>query len=190
MKVTAGFIWGNDMEKLANIMALFHFIQEHGIVECMPGLLNAFRGTPLYLRLQQEGRLRGESGGNNTHAFSFNFVPRLDEQALIEAYIDLLEKLFSPRNYFERCRTLRNRLGKASLPRENRISLRNLMTVVKVFCYYLILHPSWEFVRFMSETTITAPSGFAEAVANAVKFVHYESITTSSIREYRAAHPK
>jgi len=187
LAVTAGFIIGNDGEESGvgeNFNALYGFIQENGIVIPMPGLLTAIRGTRLYRRLQTEDRLREESSGSNTHRFRFNFQPLGDESALVEGYVGLLERLFSSRNYFDRCRRLRERLGGGQL-RASRIKWSSFLAMARVFFHYLVKQPDLEFVRFVAETLVKAPKEFPETVAEAVKLVHFQEITANSILEYR-----
>src|SRR3989344_4539740 len=100
LEVMGGFIIGSDGERVEAPEELFKFIQEAGIPIAMPGLLTAIRGTDLYERLNDEGRIRGESKGNNTHFLGFNFEPQQDERELLEGYKGLISRLFDPKNYY------------------------------------------------------------------------------------------
>ena len=101
MDIYGGFIIGfdNDDETIFNTQ--FEFIQETGIVVAMMGLLTALPGTKLYKRLKDENRLIKESGGNNID-FDINFIPKMKKRILISGYKDLLIKLYSVENYYDR----------------------------------------------------------------------------------------
>jgi len=74
--VLAGFIIGFDHDTLATFDQQRTFIMASGIQSAMIGLLHALPRTPLYERLQREGRLRDLSEGcDNTHAGT-NVVPK------------------------------------------------------------------------------------------------------------------
>jgi hypothetical protein len=70
-------------------------------VTAMVGLLTALPQTRLYQRLQREGRLLGETTGNNTAAV-LNFVPRLNRQFLVSGYRQLMQVLYEPKSYYQR----------------------------------------------------------------------------------------
>ncbi len=71
----------------------------------MVGLLNAPRGTRLHQRLVREKRILGGFLGNNTD-FSINFIPKMNQQALIDGYKKVLKTIYSHKNYYERILTL------------------------------------------------------------------------------------
>ena len=75
LEALGGFIVGFDSDPPSIFDKQINFIQESGIVTAMVGLLNAPRGTRLYNRLHQEGRLLGDSAGEYT-SLSTNFIPR------------------------------------------------------------------------------------------------------------------
>ncbi|NIS70967.1 MAG: DUF4070 domain-containing protein [Proteobacteria bacterium] len=55
----------------------------------------------LFERLQQEGRILGETRGDNTD-FSINFIPKMGYQRLVEGYRYIVTHIYSPR-HFHRC---------------------------------------------------------------------------------------
>jgi hypothetical protein len=61
-------------------------------------------GTRLHQRLESEGRLLGESSGDNVDGTT-NFRPRMDREALHAGYRQVLEYLYAPRPYYRRIRT-------------------------------------------------------------------------------------
>jgi hypothetical protein len=87
-----------------SIFRQIDFIQKSGVVTAMVGLLNAPTGTRLYQRLKGEGRLLNSFTGNNID-FSINFVPKMDYEKLIRGYKQILDTIYSPKEYYERIRT-------------------------------------------------------------------------------------
>lgn len=101
LEVQGGFIVGFDNDHPKIFEELTNFIQNSGIVTAMVGLLNAPRGTKLQKRLQNEGRMLKDFTGNNTD-FSINFIPKMDSQKLLAGYQKILDKIYSPKYYYER----------------------------------------------------------------------------------------
>ncbi|HSD63705.1 MAG TPA: DUF4070 domain-containing protein [Ignavibacteriaceae bacterium] len=101
LEVQGGFIVGFDNDPPSIFEKLTGFIQDSGIVTAMVGLLNAPKGTKLEKRLIKEGRMLQDFKGNNTD-FSINFIPRMDSKLLIDGYRKILDKIYSPKFYYER----------------------------------------------------------------------------------------
>lgn len=101
LQVHGGFIVGFDSDPATIFDKQIRFIQESGIVTAMVGVLTALRGTKLYQRLEQEGRLLKSSSGNNT-AIDINFVPRMQPEALIAGYQRILDTIYAPKQYYRR----------------------------------------------------------------------------------------
>jgi radical SAM superfamily enzyme YgiQ (UPF0313 family) len=101
LEVQGGFIVGFDNDPPSIFEKLTGFIQESGIVTAMVGLLNAPKGTKLQKRLEVEGRMLKDFNGNNTD-FSMNFIPRMDLTILLDGYQKILNKIYSPKYYYER----------------------------------------------------------------------------------------
>jgi len=101
LQVHGGFIVGFDSDPTTIFDKQIRFIQESGIVTAMVGVLTALRGTKLYQRLENEGRLLKGSSGNNT-AIDINFVPRMQTEALIAGYQSILDNIYAPKQYYRR----------------------------------------------------------------------------------------
>lgn len=179
LEVTGGFIIGSDGEKPDACNNLFNFIQEAGIVVAMPGLLTALKGTDLYQRLEKEERIKEESKGNNTHHLNFNFKTQQDEASLIKNYKELIEKLFSAGNYYARCRTLQENIGRKN--RLNRATLEGGIAFGKSLNRQLLARGGIEYAKYLIKTAIKNPGYFPEAVAQAVKFDHFNTITRATL---------
>jgi radical SAM superfamily enzyme YgiQ (UPF0313 family) len=101
LQVQAGFIVGFDSDPPSIFEKQIRFIQESGIVTAMVGMLTALRGTRLHQRLLQEGRMLGDTSGNNT-AVSLNFIPNMKAETLISGYRTILTTIYAPRQYYQR----------------------------------------------------------------------------------------
>jgi radical SAM superfamily enzyme YgiQ (UPF0313 family) len=101
LEVQGGFILGFDVDPASIFEKLTKFIQDTGIVTAMVGLLNAPRGTRLYKRMKEEGRLLHAFSGDNTD-FSMNFVPKMNREALLKGYKSVVKKIYSPKQYYAR----------------------------------------------------------------------------------------
>ena len=101
LEVQGGFIVGFDNDNPSIFNRMIWFIQESGIASAMVGLLNAPKGTKLYQRLLDEGRITDEFTGDNTN-FTMNFIPKMDKNQLILGYQNIVATIYSPKYYYER----------------------------------------------------------------------------------------
>src|SRR5437016_8128235 len=101
MEVMAGFIVGFDNDPEDIFERQIRFIRESAIPLAMVGLLTVLPDTQLWRRLKKEGRLLGESTGNNTNA-SLNFVPKMDPTRLIEGYQSIMRTIYASGEYYQR----------------------------------------------------------------------------------------
>jgi radical SAM superfamily enzyme YgiQ (UPF0313 family) len=96
LDINAGFIVGFDNDDKAIFDDQFHFIQQNGITLAMVGMLQAIPTTPLYARLEREGRLVDEDT-------DCNFEPKqMSRQELREGYWDLVKRLYAPEAFLDR----------------------------------------------------------------------------------------
>lgn len=101
MEVMAGFIVGFDNDPDDIFERQIDFIRESAIPLAMVGLLSALPDTQLWRRLEKEGRLLGESSGDNTNCL-LNFVPKMDAARLIEGYQTIMRTIYKPSEYYQR----------------------------------------------------------------------------------------
>jgi radical SAM superfamily enzyme YgiQ (UPF0313 family) len=112
--VLGGFIVGFDNDTLETFDLQERFIVESGIQAAMIGLLTALPHTPLYRRLESEGRLIvGAANVDNTKPAT-NFTPlRMPYDAMVGRYETLLRSLVADRAIAQR---IRNKLRHLSDP--------------------------------------------------------------------------
>jgi radical SAM superfamily enzyme YgiQ (UPF0313 family) len=104
LEVQGGFIVGFDSDTPTIFARQIEFIQQSGIVTAMVGLLQAVPGTKLHQRLNAQGRLIGQTTGNNLDGTT-NFIPRMNRETLREGYKSLMGHLYAPGPYYQRIRT-------------------------------------------------------------------------------------
>ena len=100
-EVSGGFIVGFDNDSKSVFQNQIEFIKATGIVSAMVGLLNAPKRTRLYKRLKKEGRIVGESNGNNTD-INLNFIPRMESNELLKGYRKVINGIYSGEAYYKR----------------------------------------------------------------------------------------
>jgi len=183
VEVTGGFIVGFDGETDDIFERQRAFIQRAGIPTAMVGLLMALPNTRLARRLAAEGRLLEECQGNNTHHLRLNFVPEMPAERLLEGYKRLLADIYSPRDYFRRCRTLL-----ARMPKRPRVS-RGLRPGDTAAFFRSLWRQGLSgygprYLGLLLWTLLTRPGRFPMAVTLSVRALHYFRIT----REIVEAH--
>ena len=174
IEVMGGFIVGFDEDRPDIFERQFEFIQKAGVVTAMVGLLQAVPRSRLYRRLKREGRLLGESLGDNTRA-RFNFEPRLDREFLVGRYRDLMTRLYEPENYYRRIRAFLD----AHRPRGPRVRVgwRELNAFFRSLWLMGVVHKGRRaFWRFMGSTLRHHPAQFGLAMTLAVYGYHYRAV--------------
>lgn len=104
LDVFAGFIIGFDNDTPAIFEKQYQFIMKSGIQAAMIGLLTALPKTPLYERLEKEGRLIPENAyrGDNTK-LGTNLIPKqMSYQEMVNGYRALYQRLLENRNIADR----------------------------------------------------------------------------------------
>jgi radical SAM superfamily enzyme YgiQ (UPF0313 family) len=119
IQVQAGFILGFDSDNSRVFDNLIQFIQNSGVVTAMVGLLNAPRGTRLYKRMAQEGRLTRPVTGDNMDC-TMNFLPKMGMEELLSGYYRVVETIYSQQHYSKRILALFHNF---SLPQTHKFSM-------------------------------------------------------------------
>jgi radical SAM superfamily enzyme YgiQ (UPF0313 family) len=126
LQVQAGFIVGFDSDKTSVFRRQIEFIQQSGIVTAMVGMLQAPPGTRLYRRMKEEGRLLGDSTGDNADGTT-NIVPRMGIERLRSGYKEILGHIYSPKNYYARLKTFLREYRPPAQELRSRITWPDLM---------------------------------------------------------------
>ena len=190
MEVMAGMIVGFDNDDPSIFDEHFRFIQEARIPVSMTGMLNAVPKTPLYKRLKTAGRLIAETVGDQ---FVFtNIVPSgMSRVQLFEGYKNLLERLYSYRNY--RRRTMQLILNKGAQIETRLVASGQDLGIVLRVLWTCILRASprraWMTLSLVIETALRRPRALRDAVTFALIHKHlYEYMLDTCKRLDELAH--
>jgi hypothetical protein len=179
-EVMGGFILGLDGDTPDAFDTHIRFIQQAAIPMAMEGLLTVLKGTDLYYRMEREGRLRGDTTGNNldTH---LNFVPEMPEAVLKAGYKCVLNTIYDRRlaNYFARCWTLLQNLGRCHAPKPMHTPLRlsEMMRFTLASTKQLVSTQGPAYLQFLSRVITRHPDMLWEAFELAAKGYHLRKIT-------------
>jgi radical SAM superfamily enzyme YgiQ (UPF0313 family) len=103
IEVLAGFIIGFDNDTLKTFDLQYNFIQNSGIATSMIGLLTAVPKTPLYERLEKDGRLIKESSATDNTKLGTNLIPLgMSYDEMVDGYRKLYYRLLDDRVIAER----------------------------------------------------------------------------------------
>lgn len=103
IEVYAGFIFGGDADGPSTADKIVEFVKRTRIFTAMTGMLTPVPHTPLWERLEREGRLKpAEYSGNNTDD-EVQFVPMLmTADQMYRGIHDILSRLFNPAESYRR----------------------------------------------------------------------------------------
>lgn len=109
--VVAGFIIGSDDETSESARCVVDVIEKGHICMSMIGMLYAFPNTQLMRRLKKENRLNDsltkfkdlDINDVDQATSGINFVTKRPRAEIIGDFIYILDKVFTARNYFNRC---------------------------------------------------------------------------------------
>jgi hypothetical protein len=141
----------------------------------MVGLLNALPDTQLWRRLEKEGRLLGESSGNNTNC-SLNFIPKMDPARLIEGYQAIMQTIYKPSEYYQRSLdSLRRTAGQ--LPAATRFQFKDITSFAHLLFKLGVLdRERREFWRFFAKASAHHRDKFIEAMRFAAVGYHFRKL--------------
>ncbi|MBN1766837.1 MAG: DUF4070 domain-containing protein [Sedimentisphaerales bacterium] len=174
MQVMGGFIIGFDHDSEHIFEDQIYFIQKVGIVTAMVGLLNALPRTRLWHRLKAEGRLLGESTGENTDAH-INFIPTMAREKLVAGYREILSNLYSPRQYYERINTF----IKNYKPRvKKRITTEDIMAFIKsIWSIGIRSKARFLYWKLIFKTFFSKIQAVSVAIELAIYGLHFEQVS-------------
>lgn len=180
IEVMGGFIVGFDSDP-ENIFDLqIDFIEKAAIPLAMIGTLVALPNTQLFRRLEREGRIVGETDGNNTHSMELNFIPRMPRETLMEGYKRIIAAIYNPKNYFGRCAALLKRMPYSENSHSS-IDGRHIKALFRSLLRQTFSKYGAHYLRFLTSVILHNPKHFPGAVAMAVKGHHLFKMTDDII---------
>jgi radical SAM superfamily enzyme YgiQ (UPF0313 family) len=101
LEVYAGMIVGFDHDDPTVFRRQYEFLHEARIIAAMAGMLSAIPRTPLYTRLEAEGRL--DNAAADDPRVATNVIPlRMTREEMRDGWVDLMQRLYDVENYFAR----------------------------------------------------------------------------------------
>jgi hypothetical protein len=181
LQVQGGFIVGFDSDKVSVFQKQIRFIQESGIVTAMVGLLQAPKGTMLYQRLKEQGRVLGSGTGDNMEGTT-NIVTLMDLEKLQQGYREILNHIYAPRHYYTRIKTfLREyRPSKISFDLKHTDVIAFFRSVYKLG---ILGRERLQYWNLLAWTFLKRPILFPLAVNLAISGYHFKKICELHIRQ-------
>ena len=180
LQVQGGFIVGFDNDKPSVFHRQIEFIQNSGIVTAMVGLLQAPKGTRLYQRMEQEGRILGTASGDNVEGTT-NIIPAMDIKRLHEGYRQILNHIYAPRHYYARIKTLLREYHQPPMP--FRLSRTDLMALWRSFYRLGIFGKErLHYWRLLAWTFARRPRLLHLAVTLAISGYHFRKVCELHVR--------
>ncbi len=175
MEVAAGFIVGFDSDSPGIFQRQIDFIQDSGIITAMVGLLNALNNTRLYKRLEEEGRILQKSFGNNT-SYSLNFIPKMDPEVLLKGYQNIVQSIYSPKEYYERVvRFLK--MYKPKIKIQTGISFGKLMALLRsVVILGILSRERIYYWKLFFWSLFNRPATFSYAITYSIYGYHFRKV--------------
>ena len=176
LQVQGGFILGFDNDPVSIFKSQINFIQKSGIVTAMVGLLNAPRGTRLYQRLKKEDRLLEDMTGDNTDC-SLNFIPKMDRETLLNGYQQILDTIYSSKNFYQRVWVLLKEYKPHRTRRLPRYKFWHIRGFIRSIWFLGIADRDRKhFWRFLIKVLLRKPRAFALSATLAVYGFHFRKV--------------
>jgi len=177
LEVTAGFIVGFDNDPPSIFERQINFIQKSGIVTAMVGLLNAPKGTRLYQRLKNAGRILEDAVSGDNTDYSMNFASKMEFRKLLEGYKNIVVSIYSPNQYYKRIAGFFKEFRPLKLKKTGRFRLYYLVGFLKLMFYLGIKEKGRRaYWRFFIRTLIRHPRFFVHAMTFAAFGLHFRKI--------------
>lgn len=175
LEVQGGFIVGFDHDTPVVFERQIEFIQKSGIVTAMVGLLQAIPGTKLYQRLAHQGRLLGQTTGDNVDGTT-NFIPRMNQETLRQGYRRLMDHIYSPGPYYAR---IRNFLREYRPPKTSRpLDWPSLIAFAQANLRLGVLgRERFHYWRLLLWTFLRCPSQLSLAVTLSIYGYHFRMVS-------------
>jgi radical SAM superfamily enzyme YgiQ (UPF0313 family) len=175
-EVQGGFILGFDSDPVSIFKRQINFIQKTGIVTAMVGLLNAPNGTKLYNRLKKENRLLKDMSGDNTD-FSINFIPKMKYETLVAGYKNVLDTIYSPRQYYERVVTLLKEYRPRKTAGISQLRFAHIAGLIKSLWFLGVTNKGRRyFWRLLISTLLKRPRHFPLSISLSVSGFHFRKV--------------
>ncbi|MFH1066877.1 MAG: DUF4070 domain-containing protein [bacterium] len=174
LEVQGGFIVGFDSDPISVFERQIEFIQKSGIAVAMVGLLQAVQGTTLYERLKKEGRLRGQTSGDNVDGTT-NIVTQMNLQTLLAGHKKILNSIYLPKNYYNRLKTFLREYHPPKI--RERLNFQHLLAFLRSTITLGILgRERVHYWKLLLWTCFTRPNLLAQAISLSIFGYHFRRV--------------
>lgn len=189
LEVYAGFIVGFDHDTDSTFERQYAFIQASGIQAAMVGLLTAAPRTPLYRRLQSEGRLRADLHAVDNTQPDTNVLPKqMSREALVAGYRRLYQRLVEDAAITHRIRQ-KLRYFRDRPPGPHR-SLREVAPILRRFFHHGLLPGGFRrLVHFVRSLPWLRPRLLPAAVEDWIVGLSMQDFVRRQISPAAQCHP-
>jgi radical SAM superfamily enzyme YgiQ (UPF0313 family) len=164
--ILAGFIIGFDADTPQTFETQHDFITAAGIQSAMIGLLAAMPRTPLYERLQKEGRLREVEDEYDNTRIRTNVIPKtMSDEQISTLYRDLYRRLLTDRGIAQR---IRNKIRYLAAPKyRSGYTIRQSMGIVfRLLVHGILPGGVGRLYHFLRSLSFRHPSQFPLAISD------------------------
>jgi radical SAM superfamily enzyme YgiQ (UPF0313 family) len=176
LEVQGGFIVGFDNDPANIFEKVISFIQESGIATAMVGLLNAPRGTRLFQRLTSEGRLLKDVTGDNTD-FSMNFIPKMNQDSLMNGYQRVVDTIYSPKHYYPRVMQFLREYKRPVRNKPSHLNLGGVKALLRSMLYLGVIGKErFHYWKLFFWSLFTRPRLFPLAITLTIYGFHFRKI--------------
>ncbi|MCU0224363.1 MAG: B12-binding domain-containing radical SAM protein [Acidobacteria bacterium] len=182
LDVWGGFILGFDSDGPDIFDRMVEFVRRASIPYAMVGMLGAPPGTALWKRLKGEGRLRAGTAFEGGDQFGLtNVISRLPAEQLVDGYRRVMDALYAPDSYFQRCRdNLARWSGRRAGARP--VSLADLRAGLRAMIAQGVRGAyRGEYWRFLGWAAAHHPRKLATAIRQAAAGHHYITYTRETV---------
>ena len=173
--VSGGFIIGFDHDSETIFQQQLDLIQNSGIAIAMVGMLKAPKGTRLYDRLENENRIVENMTGDNLDGTT-NFLPRMGMKKLKEGYKNLLNFIYSKRQYYQRVKIFLKEYKVPSIG-ITRVTWREIGAFFKSIWRLGIVEPGRKYYwKLILNNLFLHPKKFPLAVTLAIYGLHFRKV--------------
>jgi radical SAM superfamily enzyme YgiQ (UPF0313 family) len=177
IEVMGGFTLGFDHDPQDIFQRQIEFIRDSAIPLAIIHLLTALPDTELWRRLESEGRLLGETGGERVDG-SLNFRTTMDRETLIRGYHALLQTIYSPGEYYGRALAALHRSMRSGTAPAGRLTPATLLAFLRILAMLGVRDPARaEFWRFLRRVCVDCRRLLADAMALAASGYHFRRVT-------------
>jgi len=175
LNVSGGFIVGFDQDPPNIFEKQIEFIQKSGIVTAMVGLLNAPSGTRLFQRMKSENRLLKIMSGDNMDG-SMNFIPKMNYNKLKEGYKNIVQTIYSQKEYYERVKTFLQEYHMPSF-KPVRLSFSEFKAFIQSIWVLGVLEKGKKYYwKLLLHSLVNYPRKFHLAVTLAIYGFHFRRV--------------